>query len=239
MSGVIYCIKTPDGKRYIGKTWEFERRMQYHKRNKDTNCTALKDAVSFFGWEDCDVETICRGIEDPEELDEAEKETIKKYDSNSPEHGYNCSSGGDKGFTWNEETREKISNGMKKYHAEGAGHTEEAKKKISESLKEYKRINGISEEHRKNLSNALKGRKFTDEWKKNIGSSSAGRQQSEETKMKKAEAQKRTNKLKRQQPGGFTLSTEARKNMSEAAKKRRPPTCRKCNGPHRTDYCKN
>lgn len=128
-----------------------------------------------------------------------------------------------------EETRKRISDGHKglpssmkgKHHTEetkqkisiantGHKHTEETKKKIAEASRNYIRKTGyhLSEEHKQNISNALKGKKkspehiekvrkantgkiITDEQRKRMSESHKGRKLSEEQKRKISESMKK------------------------------------------------
>lgn len=100
---------------------------------------------------------------------------------------------------------------------EGRHHSEEAKKKISESHKGIK----LSEEHkaklrkpksleaRKHLSEACKGRTFSEETRKKLSEKLKGRFFSEDTRQKISESVR-----------GRKMSEDARKKISEKIKKR-------------------
>ena len=83
-----------------------------------------------------------------------EQELIKEYNSMNREFGYNSTSGGDI-FTMNEETKQKISQAMIG-NQNGLGHpcSEEKKEKISNAQKGRK----FTEEHKQKLSEAAKNR---------------------------------------------------------------------------------
>lgn len=79
---------------------------------------------------------------------------INKFDSTNPNIGYNISPGG---CLMSEESLLK----MKINDSKAIKHimeTTDCKKRISKSLKEYKQLNGVSNEHKKHLSESLKGR---------------------------------------------------------------------------------
>ena len=142
--GYIYCITSPSLKQYIGQTKDsIKQRFKGHQK-KSSNCTLLKRAAKKYGWEYMVVEIL---VECPtDELDKNEIECIELYRTLAPE-GYNCTTGGESKKEYSEETRQKLSDGMKKAHREGrAGrydctgkkHTEETKQKIRKAaLKQY------------------------------------------------------------------------------------------------------
>lgn len=86
-----------------------------------------------------------------EQLNQQEQYWIKYYDSTNPEIGYNIQKGGN---LPSEESRNQMSiiihNGM----------TEEIKQKISNGLKKQRQEKGLSDSHKKHLSEALKNRKI-------------------------------------------------------------------------------
>jgi hypothetical protein len=89
-----------------------------------------------------------------------------------------CKSCSVKGRLFSEEQKEKIS--KSKLGKKRGPHSDEHKKKLSDKLKG--RV--FSEEHRKKISDKLKGRVFSEEHRKNIGRASKGRMHSNESKLK-------------------------------------------------------
>lgn len=122
-------------------------------------------------------------VENKNLLDDREKYWIEYYEADNPLYGYNKTKGGEGGIP-NEETKQKISNSLKgrkqptkyiQYRKEGLkqswkqrknrNQSKETKQKISNTLKN--RI--LSNEHKKNISNAQKGKhRFSEEIKLNI-----------------------------------------------------------------------
>ena len=98
-----------------------------------------------------------------------------------------------------------------KFGAGGSkGHTEETKKKISEAHKGKT----LSDETKKKISEANKGKTFSDEHKKKLSEANKGKTHSDETKKKISEAHKGQIPWNK----GKTLSEEHKKKMSEARK---------------------
>ena len=145
-----------------------------------------------------------------EELDEWEQYYIKFYNTLWP-NGYNLEEGGRGGLP-SEEARRKMSNAKKgkPAHNKGIPMSEEQKKKISESKK------NISEETRKKLSNANKGKHHSEESKKKMSNSKKGKEFSEEHRKKLSNAKKG----KPAHNKGVPMSEEQKKKLSEAHKKR-------------------
>ena len=139
MSGCIYKItNTQNNKCYIGKTiQEPIKYIENHfiialrDKEKDKNKIFYRAIRKYkkenFKWK------ILEYCDSKEELNEAEKEYIKFFQSNNKLYGYNLTKGGDGG--------------------DGHKLLEETKLKISIAMKRPK-----SEEHKKNLSKAKKGK---------------------------------------------------------------------------------
>lgn len=100
----------------------------------------------------------------------------------------------------------------------GKHHSEETKDKISEKNK------NPSEEKRKKISKAHKGKPLSEETKKKIGEKSKGRALSEEAKQKISEKNsnpsEETRRKKSEARKGIVFSEETRRKLSEAAKGR-------------------
>jgi len=149
--GFIYRIQHKvTGKSYIGQTSiDLHERWRKHMC-KNSNCVYLKRAIELYGKESFKFQLICICFD--KDLNKFEREYIKKYNTIVP-NGYNLSSGGDSGNKHHEETKRKISESLKKtlnvpgyVHpkpALGIPHSQEAKEKISNALKGRKQ----TEEH--------------------------------------------------------------------------------------------
>lgn len=132
----IYKItNTTNGKIYIGKT---ERTVKSRWKNHISNAKKgwpqyLYNAIRKYGKESFIIESMSEH-ETQEELCLAEMATIQLYHSNDPKIGYNMTDGGEGvcGLKWSEESRQKLSKSKT-----GTTHL-------------------VSDEHRKNLSEAMK-----------------------------------------------------------------------------------
>ena len=173
--GYIYKItNTSNGKVYIGKveTERFEKkgmdpiqgRWKEHikivnilDRKRDSNpdkrikASHLKNAISKYGTKNFTIEKI-DDAKDLKELNEKEKENIKKYDSMNPDKGYNMTEGGDFGRLRPEllndpEFREKQRNATK------------------QALEEVYKNPNVREEHREHTSKAIKEKYEDKEYK--------------------------------------------------------------------------
>ena len=110
-------------------------------------------AIQKYGWNNFEHNILFTGLT-KEQACLKEQELIKEYDLMNREFGYNSTSGGDI-FVMNEETKQKISQAMMG-NKNGLGHpcSEEKKKKISEAQKGKE----FTKEHKQKLSEAAKNR---------------------------------------------------------------------------------
>ena len=110
-------------------------------------------AIQKYGWNNFEHNILFTELT-KEQACLKERELIKEYDLMNREFGYNSTSGGDI-FVMNEETKQKISQAMMG-NKNGLGHpcSEEKKKKISEAQKGRK----FTKEHKQKLSEAAKNR---------------------------------------------------------------------------------
>jgi group I intron endonuclease len=89
--GVIYCLTSPSGKKYIGQTKRsVERRLREHSKCSP-GCVALNNAIEEYGFENFVCETLL--IVNDAMLDFYEVKLIEMYDTVSP-NGYNIRFGG-------------------------------------------------------------------------------------------------------------------------------------------------
>ena len=141
-----------NGKIYIGITkQEPEQRWRHGEGYKSS--PHFYAAIQKYGWDNFEHNILFENLT-KEEACQKEQELIAKYNSMDREFGYNSTSGGDI-FTMNEETKQKISQALMG-NKNGLGHpcSEEKKKKISEAQKGRH----LTEEHKQKLSEAAKKR---------------------------------------------------------------------------------
>ena len=142
--GYIYTIKNKtDKKIYVGQTiHDVEARWKDHLK-KGSNCRYLKSAINKYGVDNFEFKLVCITFDN--QLDDMEIKYIEQYNSLVP-NGYNLRLGGNSG-RHNAETKQKISDTLKKNFANGLVHSrhqlgrphdEATKQKISESLKGHK-----------------------------------------------------------------------------------------------------
>jgi group I intron endonuclease len=138
--GYIYKITNLMTKKmYIRQTYnDIDKRFKDHFK-KNSNCRYLKNAFEKYGKENFKIELVLICFD--EDLNNFEIEYIKKYNTLVP-NGYNLRNGGNNG-KHHEETKIKISKILKNYYLIhphtntwlGKTHTEETKKKISDANK--------------------------------------------------------------------------------------------------------
>ena len=152
MEGVIYKYTNKiNSKVYIGQTVDEVKRKSRHKSCVDNN--HFHNAIRKYGFDSFEYTVLERINLEPDviydELDRLECKYISEYNSNNSEFGYNLTSGGHSGRTWNDEARKNLSDKFKgKHFSPGTefkpGHKmdEETIHKISESLIGNKRTLG-------------------------------------------------------------------------------------------------
>lgn len=156
--GYIYKItNTINNMEYVGQTKDtVEKRFVNHTK-KSSNCRYLKSAINKYGKENFKIQIICICFD--EDLDKYEMEYIEKFKSLIPS-GYNLKYGGQFQSRHSEETKQKISETMRKFYKENPQrnrpqlnkkHSEETKKKISNALKGRKKIQMVKIDSNQNI----------------------------------------------------------------------------------------
>lgn len=131
-SYTVYVHTTPSGKRYVGIT---NRPLSYRWRHGEGYATQVfYRAVQKYGWENISHEVIATGLTKDEACEE-EKELIDLLDTTNPEHGYNMTGGGEN-YVMTDAVKQKIANKLVgNTNSKGVVFTEERRKNISEALK--------------------------------------------------------------------------------------------------------
>ena len=135
--GYIYKIQFPNGKNYIGLTTSLERRTKQHKKcAKNGDIKLLYKALRKYdivdSFELVEIDTAISF----EELCEKEIGYILEYNSYDG-YGYNMTRGGEGtiGYVYTEETRQQISDSLKKYAEENPTTGKEKGVKIKKNFR--------------------------------------------------------------------------------------------------------
>ena len=157
---IIYQItNSVNNKIYIGQTWySLEQRFIAHKSSNNKVCRKLHNAFNKYGRENFAISEICQ-TDNQEDADSLEIFLIKSRDT--IKNGYNLREGGSHG-KHTEESKIKM-----KGYKNRLGHkvSEETKNKMSKPK---------TEEHKKNMSKAHRGKILTNEHRSKISKALIG-----------------------------------------------------------------
>lgn len=165
-AGIYKISNKVNGKVYVGKSIDIERRYREHfndlKNNKDT--TYLQRAWNKYGEENFEFSILkeCQS----EELRCWEEYYIELHESCNREKGYNLKYISEGVEYHSEETKQKL-----REINLGKKASEETKQKMSESRKgerHWLHNKHLSEEHKRNLSKSLKGRSLSDDMRRKV-----------------------------------------------------------------------
>lgn len=134
--GCVYCITSPTGMKYVGKTTrEIKRRISQHC-SKGSHCSAIKKAIDEYGIENMCVEVLEECAD--EDLFDREKYWVDKLGTLHP-NGYNMYSGG-RNFKMSDEAIAKHAESKTgiKNHNYGKPRSDEFKRKLSAAMKGHK-----------------------------------------------------------------------------------------------------
>jgi len=203
VKGCLYALTFPNGKQYIGITsGTLRRRVNLHRSHANTGRSgAVYNAIRKYGSRGFSAKVLVVAS-DWDYLCELEQKAIVAFGTMAPT-GFNLTAGGEgfRGQSYTPEQRAKMSIARTgkgtgpRPHAQGWSHSVEAKRKISE---------------------AGKGRKFTEETRAKIGATKVGntnrtgQEVSAETREKIASAQR-----------GRVFTEEHRLKLSVAARNRK------------------
>jgi group I intron endonuclease len=175
----VYLItNTINGKRYVGQTKQtLANRWSMHVAKN--HCRYLHNAIQKYGRENFIIEALF-DVLNKELANEFEIEYIERYKTMYP-NGYNILPGGDNRPPLSEEAKRKISEFHKgKKHRLGHSPSEETRRKLSLANKGKT----LSFEHRKKISLAHVGIGHSEESRKKMSIQRIGRRHSEETRQK-------------------------------------------------------
>jgi group I intron endonuclease len=104
--GIIYCLTSPSGKRYIGQTKRsLNKRISEHAKCSGS-CILLENAIKKYGIQSFLIECIFDNLKD-ELLDEYEVKCVEIFDTLEPA-GYNIRVGGGSGSTHSVESKQRM-----------------------------------------------------------------------------------------------------------------------------------
>lgn len=212
MNGIIYkCENIVNGKVYIGQTIRsLKQRISSHYSAAKIDTLYFHEALnkynkSDFVWSEIDSASSL------EELASKEQYWIAYYNSNTKEFGYNLTSGGELNKRLSDSAKQKISIANK-----GKIISAETRQLLSERLKGRVVSNDTRLKHSMACSgsnNPMYGKKFTEEHRRKIGEASKGRHHSDETKEKISLAHR-----------GKIVSEETRQKLSVAKTGKKLPS---------------
>lgn len=163
-----------NNKVYIGITSQIPERRWGSNGCNYKSSPHFYSAIQKYGWDNFEHNILFTNLT-KEEACLKEQELIQKFNAMNREYGYNSTSGGEV-FSMNKETKEKISHALMG-NKNGLGHA-------------------CSEEKKKKISNAQKGRKFTDEHKQKLSIAAQNRHVPCSEEKKKKLSQNYPNKRK-------------------------------------------
>ena len=188
------------GMAYVGQTHNFDKRTQDHSAASG-NCRYFYNAIRKHGVEAFEIDIICQASND-ELLNALEMCYIKVLNTLYP-NGYNLREGGD-GGKHSSESIQRISNSKIGHEVSKA-----TREKISQSLigRESSRRNiPLSDEHRRNIGKACKGRVpwnkgktdiYSQETRLLMGAKNKGRKQNRSVVLRRNEGNRKYHKKKR------------------------------------------
>lgn len=134
-------INKINNKSYIGKTENINKRQENNGKNYQT-CPRFQSAIVSYGWDNFEHKILftCDSLE---EINQKEKEYIKKYNTLDPNFGYNLAEGGTGGDTQKGKTQEEKEKYAKERREETLSRGKDWHQKLSEGqLKRWQSKDG-------------------------------------------------------------------------------------------------
>ena len=226
--GTIYKITNKvNGKNYIGQTTRDVGQRFHEHMTQNSGCRLLRRAIKKYGKDVFKLEILYRDVPD-RILDTIESEEIKRWNTLAP-NGYNLESGGNQNKTSSPETRQKMSEAVKKLWEDPEYRYNQSKsmKKGWKNPNSRQKITQINKERWEDPEYRQKSKKSREdpEYRQKISDANKGRKHTAKSRQKMSEAHKgkkltaETRKKMSQSKKGRKVSDETRRNISEAAKR--------------------
>lgn len=159
--GYIYKITNPNGRVYIGQSFNLKDRVRKYKKHATESQPKLHASLVKYGWDAHQFEIIEEGFFSREEIDRLEQTHIKAFNACSKHQGMNVHSGGHATGFHSEETKLKMSDSARKRSSEW-----------STAISAANRVRVHGESTRAKMSKAKKGiplkKEHADQVRKNI-----------------------------------------------------------------------
>lgn len=163
MEYVVYVHTFPNGKRYVGISRDVKRRFRNGKGYQHQKI--MYSAIQKYGWKNVETTILFERLTEGE-AKQKEIETIALYRTTDRRYGYNQTFGGE--------------------GANGRVESEENKRRFGERMSKLHKGVPLSEEHKKKISDAMKGKPktYSEDGRRRIIESNSTRVYSKETRKK-------------------------------------------------------
>lgn len=184
-TGIIYMYTSPSGKRYIGQTWNEQRRKQEH-RAANGKTVAFHAAIKKYGKDAFVYEILHCNIATQEDINRLESLEIKRLNTLHP-NGYNLTSGGE-GGVHNEISKQKLREAFAK-------NRDERVKKMQDAARKPERLMQLRQNAINNASNPKIQQKKSQKLKQAFASDEVRRERSEKRKLEWADPEIRARRI--------------------------------------------
>lgn len=157
----IYCFTNKlNGKKYIGQTINFNKRLSEHKYRSGKDNLPFHNAINKYGIENFEITILVENIETQEELNDYEKLFIKKFNTGNKNFGYNVAEGGSNGNVFKYMNKEKFDDFTNKVSQRSSemwnNRNEKERQDVINKIANGNRGKVVSEETKKKISESLK-----------------------------------------------------------------------------------